>query len=48
MKLRALTAKVLLVLVAAFLVLGSTSCNTLRGAGEDVEQAGEAVQDAAT
>ncbi|XAM00472.1 entericidin A/B family lipoprotein [Phycisphaeraceae bacterium D3-23] len=35
---------ILLLGVAAFALAG---CNTLQGAGEDVEDAGEAVQDAA-
>ncbi len=29
------------------MVLGLAACNTMRGAGEDVEAAGEGVQDAA-
>lgn len=33
--------------VAATLACALTSCNTIRGAGQDVEEAGEAVQDAA-
>ncbi len=35
------------VLLAA-LGLGLAACNTVQGAGEDLENAGEAVQDAAT
>ncbi len=38
-------------LVFAFLAvlgLGVAACNTVQGAGEDIENAGEAVQDAAT
>jgi entericidin B len=29
---------------AAFVVLGVTGCNTMRGAGEDIESTGEAIQ----
>ena len=32
----------------AALGLGLAACNTVRGAGQDLENAGEAVQDAAT
>ena len=32
----------------AVLGLGLGACNTVQGAGEDLENAGEAVQDAAT
>jgi predicted small secreted protein len=32
----------------AVLGLGLAACNTVQGAGEDLENAGEAVQDAAT
>ena len=39
--------KITLVLLGAAL-MATSACNTLRGAGRDVEQAGEAVQDAAT
>lgn len=34
------------VLAAAFLVIAGTGCNTTRGVGEDVERAGEEIQDA--
>ncbi|GAC35515.1 entericidin A/B family lipoprotein [Paraglaciecola polaris] len=33
--------------LVAILVLGLTSCATIDGAGQDIESAGEAVQDAA-
>jgi predicted small secreted protein len=36
----------LALLVALFGVFTMTGCNTLRGAGEDVENAGDAVKDA--
>jgi predicted small secreted protein len=29
---------------ATFLALGLTGCNTMRGAGEDIESTGEAIQ----
>lgn len=38
---------VFFVLLAA-LGLGLAACNTVRGAGQDIENAGDAVQDAAT
>ena len=34
-------------LLLALTTLSLTACNTVRGAGQDVEEAGEAVQDAA-
>jgi len=34
-------------IIAVFLGMLTTGCNTLEGAGEDVEEAGEAVQDVA-
>lgn len=37
----------LTLLSLAVLSLGLSSCNTLEGAGHDIENAGEAVQDAA-
>ncbi len=37
----------LTVLALSFLSLGLSACNTLDGAGQDIESAGEAVQDAA-
>lgn len=36
-----------LIAFAVFAVLPLAGCNTMEGAGEDVEDAGEAVQDAA-
>jgi predicted small secreted protein len=38
--------KLVMVLAAAGL-FATTACNTIRGAGRDVEKAGEVVQDAA-
>jgi predicted small secreted protein len=38
--------KVLIVLAAAMLlVLGVTGCHTFKGAGEDIESVGDAMQD---
>jgi predicted small secreted protein len=38
--------KLLIVLAAAMLlVLGVTGCNTVKGAGEDIESVGDAMQD---
>ncbi len=39
-----LKARIALILLATFLV---SACNTMQGAGRDVERAGEKVQDAA-
>ena len=39
--------KLLIMLVLLGVVLSVTSCNMLKGAGKDIEDAGEAVQDAA-
>lgn len=33
-------------LATTFLVIAGTGCNTTRGVGEDVERAGEEIQDA--
>jgi predicted small secreted protein len=33
------------IMAATLLVLSSTGCNTMRGAGEDIENVGESVQD---
>ena len=38
--------KLLIVLMLLGAVLSVTSCNMLRGAGQDVEDAGDAVKDA--
>jgi predicted small secreted protein len=38
--------KLLMVLVLLGAVLSVTSCNMLKGAGQDVEEAGDAVKDA--
>jgi predicted small secreted protein len=35
----------LLALTVAATVLGLSACNTVEGVGEDVEQAGDAIQD---
>jgi predicted small secreted protein len=35
------------IILVGILVVGLTSCSTINGAGEDIESAGEAVQDAA-
>lgn len=35
--------KIVLALVAGSIVLGATACNTVRGAGKDVESAANAV-----
>jgi len=39
--------KLVVVLSLAVLAMGLSACNTIGGAGQDVENAGEAVQDAA-
>jgi predicted small secreted protein len=40
--------RVFVILILATIYLGAiVGCNTVEGAGEDVEEAGEAVQDAA-
>lgn len=36
---------ILFVLGSAFILLMGTSCNTIRGAGRDIERAGEKIQD---
>jgi predicted small secreted protein len=36
---------VIALFAAALLVAGMTACNTVEGAGEDIESAGEAIQD---
>jgi predicted small secreted protein len=33
------------VFAAMLLVVGVTGCNTVRGAGQDIERTGEAIQD---
>ena len=38
--------KLLMALVLLGAVLSITSCNMLRGAGQDIEEAGDAVKDA--
>lgn len=39
--------KMLMILSVAFLTLSLSACGTINGAGQDIEAAGEAVQDAA-
>ena len=39
--------KSLLLLILAAMGLGLTACNTTRGVGEDIEEAGEGIQKAA-
>ncbi|MFP4125546.1 MAG: entericidin A/B family lipoprotein [Alphaproteobacteria bacterium] len=39
--------RLLALLSVALLLAGLTACNTIEGAGEDVEAAGDAVQDTA-
>ncbi len=39
--------KLLMLLVMALVMVSATSCNTFHGAGEDIEDAGDAMQDAA-
>jgi entericidin B len=38
--------KVILALVAGTIVLGATACNTVKGAGQDIESVGQAGSDA--
>jgi entericidin B len=38
--------KVILALVAGTIVLGATACNTVKGAGRDIESVGQAGSDA--
>jgi entericidin B len=42
-----ITARTLMLLSLAVSSLGLASCNTVEGAGRDIESAGEAVQDSA-
>ena len=37
----------MLTLVALLLAIGTAACNTVEGAGEDIEAAGDAIEDAA-
>lgn len=39
--------KLLMLLVLVFVMMSATSCNMLHGAGEDIEDAGDAISDAA-
>ena len=38
-----MTRKIILAIVAGSLALGASACNTVRGAGQDVESAANAV-----
>jgi predicted small secreted protein len=38
---------VIALFAAVLLVTGMTACHTVKGAGEDIESAGEAIQDSA-
>jgi predicted small secreted protein len=42
-----MNTKLLLLLSLAVISLGLSACNTMEGAGRDIENAGESVQDAA-
>jgi len=44
MLIKKIISSIVLVLVLAILIQG---CNTMRGAGQDIEKAGEAIEDAA-
>ena len=37
----------MLTLLALLLAIGTTACNTVEGAGEDIQAAGNAIEDAA-
>lgn len=39
--------KIMVSLMAAMFVLGLAGCNTLAGVGEDIQSAGEKIEDAA-
>ncbi len=39
--------KLLMLLMLGFVLVSATSCNMFRGAGQDVENAGDAIKDAA-
>lgn len=39
--------KLLMLLVLAFVMVTATSCNMFRGAGEDVQDVGDSMKDAA-
>jgi len=40
-----MTKKIVLALTAGLLMLGATACNTVKGAGQDIESVGEAGDD---
>lgn len=37
-------ARLATILLAFFLLVGATGCETVKGAGKDIEKAGEAIQ----
>jgi len=37
----------MLTLIALLLAIGTTACNTVEGAGQDIQAAGNAIEDAA-
>ena len=39
--------KKMLTLIALLLAMGTTACNTVEGAGQDIQAAGNAIEDAA-
>lgn len=41
-----MTKKIVLMLLASSIALGATACNTVKGAGRDVESVGQAGDDA--
>jgi predicted small secreted protein len=43
----AVSRKIVLALCAALLVPSLAACNTVKGAGKDIEKGGEAIQDGA-
>lgn len=40
--------KYTIILLALFLVIGLSSCNTVEGIGQDLEKAGQGIKDAAS
>ena len=44
---KSILLKSVMILGAAFITLNITACNTTKGAGRDMERAGEKIQDAA-
>lgn len=39
--------KALTVLIASFMILALSACNTVKGAGQDIQKVGEKIEDAA-